>query len=194
MEKGVALSLTYQYGHSIDNASSIGGSGGNTIAQNAQRLDLEYGNSSFDIRQKLTGNFVYEPPFGPNREFFSGGGVWSKVLDGLTVAGNFTLATGSYYTPQYASSVAEVASGGNYTLRPDRVFSQPISTTSFDMSLGRTSTFGGTRSFEARLTASNVLNAVHYSGINTVVNSGTFGQVTGAASQRQLTFQGRYRF
>jgi hypothetical protein len=227
MEKGVALSLTYQYGHSIDNASSIGGSGGNTIAQNAQRLDLEYGNSSFDIRQKLTGNFVYEPPFGPNREFFSGGGVWSKVLDGLSVAGNFTLATGSYYTPQYASSVAEVASGGNYTLRPDRVFSQPVSgprtqgswfntaafaapangygtasrnsiegpgTTSFDMSLGRTSTFGGTRSFEARLTASNVLNAVHYSGINTVVNSGTFGQVTGAASQRQLTFQGRYRF
>jgi hypothetical protein len=33
---------------------------------------------------------------------------------------------------------------------------------------------GGTNSFEARVTASNVFNTVQYSGINTTENSATF--------------------
>ncbi len=44
MQKGISLQATYKYGHSIDNASSIGGVGerrsGVAIAQNDQRLDL----------------------------------------------------------------------------------------------------------------------------------------------------------
>jgi trimeric autotransporter adhesin len=229
MQKGIALGASYQYGHSIDNASSIGGSGGNVIAQNDQRLDLEYGNSSFDVRHKVTGDYVFELPFGPNRAFFNQGGVMPKILDGFSVSGTFTFASGSYYTPSYASTIAQVASGGNYTLRPDRVFSQPISgpgtsalwfnkaafttpsaltgygtasrnsiegpgTVSMNMSLARTQSFGGTKSFEARATANNVFNTVQYSGINTVLNSATFGRVTSVASARQLTVQARYRF
>ena len=68
MQKGISLQATYQYGHSIDNASSIGG-GSQTVAQNDQDLNAEEGNSSFDIRHKLTGNWVFELPFGPNRAF-----------------------------------------------------------------------------------------------------------------------------
>ena len=60
--------------------------------------------------------------------------------------------------------------------------------------LSRTIDFGGTRSFEARVTASNVLNTVQYSGINTTENSATFGEVTSAASMRTLLVQARYRF
>lgn len=229
MQKGIALGASYVYGHSIDNASSIGGSGGNVIAQNDQRLDLEYGNSSFDVRHSVTGNYVFELPFGPNRAFFNQGGVMPKILDGFSVSGTFTFASGSYFTPSYASTIAQVASGGNYTLRPDRVFSQPISgpgssalwfnsaaftaptsssgygtasrnsiegpgTVNVNMSLARTQSFGGTKSFEARATANNVFNTVQYSGINTVLNSATFGRVTSVASARQLTVQARYRF
>ena len=43
--------------------------------QNFQRLDLEEGNSAFDVRQSATGNWVLELPFGPNRAFFNKGGV-----------------------------------------------------------------------------------------------------------------------
>ena len=132
MQKGISLQATYRYGHSIDNASSIGGTGsvngvsGVAIAQNDQRLDLEEGNSAFDKRHEVTGNWVMELPFGPNRAFFSKGGRASKLLDGFSVSGDFDFATGLYYTPQYNSTAAQIAAGGTYTLRPDRVFGTPI--------------------------------------------------------------------
>ena len=126
LQKGVSLQATYQYGHSIDDASSIGGVGNNTIVQNDQRIDLEFGNSTFDVRHRLTGNFLYELPFGPNRSFLSKGGKLSKALDNFGLSGNFTFASGSYTTPQYQNTVAQAAAGNNYTLRPDRVFTQPI--------------------------------------------------------------------
>jgi hypothetical protein len=227
LQKGVSLQATYHYGHSIDNASSIGG-GAPTVAQNDQNLNAEEGNSSFDIRHQLTGNWVLELPFGPNRAFLSKGGFWSRALDGFSLSGDFTFATGTYYTPHYVSTVAETATGSNNSLRPDRVFSQPISgkgtildwfnpaaftappvgqfgtasrgsiegpgKVAADASLSRTVALGDTRSFEARVTATNVFNTVQYAGIDTTLNSQTFGQVTSAASMRQLTVIARYRF
>jgi hypothetical protein len=226
LEKGVSLQATYHYGHSIDNASSIGGTTP-TVAQNDQNLNAEEGNSSFDVRHQVTGNWVLELPFGPNRAFLSKGGAWSKALDGFSLSGDFTFATGTYFTPHYVSTVAETATGSNNSLRPDRVFSQPIrgdgtilnwfnksafaapangfgtasrgsiegpGTVAVDASLSRTVPLGETRSFEARVTATNVFNTVQYSGIDTTLNSQTFGQVTSAAAMRRLTFLARYRF
>ena len=229
LQKGVSLQATYQYGHSIDNASSIGGVGNNTIVQNDQRIDLEFGNSSFDVRHKLNGNFVYELPFGPNRAFLSKGGKLSKALDNFGLSGNFNFASGSYTTPQYQNTVAQAAAGNNFTLRPDRVFSQGIQgagtlrswfnksafttpsattvfgsasrnsielpgTVSFNMSLSKSVPLGELRNFEGRITANNVFNTVQYTGVNAVLNSSTFGQVTGAGQPRKLTFDARYRF
>ena len=226
LEKGVSLQVVYQYSHSIDNASSIGG-GTVSQVQNSARLDLEEGNSSFDVRHKVTGNYVLELPFGPGRAFFNKGGLTSKILDGFGFSGSFTFATGTYFTPQYQNTTAQLASGGTYTLRPDRVFTQPISgpknqnnffntaafaapangygtasrnsiegpgTVSYNAALSRSFSFGGTKSFEARVSAVNAFNTVHYSSIDTTINSATYGQVIGTAQQRQITLLGRYRF
>jgi hypothetical protein len=226
LQKGVSLQATYHYGHSIDNASSIGG-GKPTVAQNDQDLNAEEGNSSFDVRHQVTGNWVLELPFGPNRAYFTKGGFWSKALDGFSLSGDFTFASGTYYTPHYVSTVAETATGSNNSLRPDRVFSQPIAgagtsldwfnkaafvtpangfgtasrgsiegpgIVAVDASLSRTVPLGETRSFEARVTANNVFNTVQYSGIDTTINSQTFGQVTSTAAMRRLTVLARYRF
>ena len=125
LQKGISLQATYQYGHSIDDASSVNGAGNNTVPQNDQRIDLEFGNSTFDVRHRLTGNFVTELPFGQGRLFFKTGRM-SHALDGVFLSGDYTLATGSYATPQYNNSVAQAAAGNNFTLRPDRVFSQAI--------------------------------------------------------------------
>jgi hypothetical protein len=125
LQKGVSLQGTYQYGHSIDNASSIGG-GSATVAQDDNDLNAEEGNSAFDVRHKLTGNWVFELPFGPNRLFLSKGGVWSKVMDGFSLSGDFTFASGTYYTPNYQLTVQETATGSTNSLRPDRVFGEPI--------------------------------------------------------------------
>ncbi|MGA8940081.1 MAG: TonB-dependent receptor [Acidobacteriaceae bacterium] len=225
-QKGVSLGITYTYGHSIDNASSVGG-GSATSVQDYRRLDLEEGNSSFDRRQSASGNWMLELPFGPNRKYFNKGGLWSRVLDGYSLSGSFTLATGSYFTPSYSGSQAEAASGNLFTLRPDRVIGEALKgpgtvgeffnkaafaapaceygtasrdsiegpgTVSVDASLSRVMTFGGTRSFEIRVTADNVFNTVQYSGINTTENSANFGEVTSAATMRTLLVQARYRF
>ncbi len=226
LERGVSLQATYHYGHSIDNASSIGGAQA-VVAQNDQNLNAEEGNSAFDVRHQLTGNWVLELPFGPNRVFLTKGGFWSKTLDGFSLSGDFTFASGTYYTPHYVSTVAETATGANNSLRPDRVFAQAIrgngtvldwfnkaafanpgngfgtasrgsiegpGTVAADASLSRTVALGETRSFEARVTATNVFNTVQYSGIDTTLNSQTFGQVTSAAAMRRLTLLARYRF
>ncbi len=227
MTKGISLAATYQYGHSIDNASSVGGSG-QTVAQNDLNLNAEESNSSFDIRQKVTGNWVFELPFGPNRMFLSRGGFWSKALDGFSLSGDFTFRTGNYFTPQYQLTTQEAATGTGNTLRPNRNFGVPIGgaktlgqwfnpaafttpaagqfgtasrnsiegpgTKVVDASLSRTVQLGDTRSFEARVTAANALNIVSFTGINTTLNSPTFGQVTGASTMRALTVFARYRF
>ncbi|MGC9198022.1 MAG: TonB-dependent receptor [Acidobacteriaceae bacterium] len=123
--KGVSMGVTYTYGHSIDDASSVGGSSPTSV-QDFRKLYLEEGNSSFDIRQSASGQWLLELPFGPNRRFFNQGGFWSHALDGFLLSGTFTFSTGRYFTPSYSGSQAEAASGDLFTLRPDRVFSQPI--------------------------------------------------------------------
>jgi hypothetical protein len=123
--KGVALGATYTYLHSIDNASGVGGAVG-TPVQNFYRLDLEEGNSNFDQRHNLTGNFLYEMPFGPNREFLNKGGAMAKILDGFSVSGSFTFGTGNYFTPTYSGNQAEASSANTFTQRPNRVVGQAI--------------------------------------------------------------------
>jgi hypothetical protein len=226
-QKGIALGVTYTYSHTIDNASGVGGAIG-TPVQNLFDLAAEEGNASFDQRHNLTGNWVTELPFGPNRAFLNKGGVWSKILDGYSLSGTFTFASGLYFTPQYSGNQAEASSGNTFNQRPDRVLGQPLKgpgtvkqffnvaafaapaaglygtasqgsiegpgTVSTNASLSRTVQLGDTRSFEARVTATNVFNTVQYSGINTTENSANFGEVTSAAAMRSLLVQARYRF
>ncbi|WP_446741670.1 carboxypeptidase regulatory-like domain-containing protein [Silvibacterium acidisoli] len=123
MQNGVALGATYTYSHSIDNATSIGGNGGTSagIAQNWQDLKAEESNSSFDVRHKVTGDYVFELPFGPDEHFLNSNNTLSKALNGLSVSGTFTFATGSPLTPTVEAAVADVARGSTGSLRPDRV-------------------------------------------------------------------------
>jgi hypothetical protein len=231
-QKGIALGATYTYGHAIDNASGVGGAVG-TPVQNLFNLAAEEGNSSFDQRHNLTGNWVLELPFGPNRAFLNKGGLGSRLADGFDLSGSFTFASGTYYTPQYSGNSAEALSGNVYQQRPNRVFTQGLKgpgsyqewfntaafaaptvnglttygtaspgsiegpgTVSVNASLSRTVDLGDSRSFEARVTASNVFNTVQYSGISTSLGAtgNGFGQVTSAAAMRSLQVQARYRF
>jgi len=119
------MGATYTYSHTIDNASGVGGAVG-TAVQNFYNLAAEEGNSSFDRRHNLTGTFIIEPPFGPNRKFLNKGGVMAKIFDGYSVSGAFTFGTGNYLTPTYSNNTAEASSANTFTQRPDRVFTQPL--------------------------------------------------------------------
>ncbi len=122
-QKGIAVGATYTYSHAIDDASAVGNGAAHTPMQNFFNLAGEEGNSSLDQRHNLTGNWLAELPFGPNRAFLNKGGKMAKVFDGFSISGTFTFASGTYYTPQFSSSQSEAGSGNTFTQRPDRNYS-----------------------------------------------------------------------
>jgi hypothetical protein len=65
---------------------------------------------------------------------------------------------------------------------------------SLNMSLNKTITIKESRALELRISANNVFNTVHFTSINTVVNSFTFGEVTGTGGMRRVTMTARFRF
>jgi TonB dependent receptor-like, beta-barrel/Carboxypeptidase regulatory-like domain len=119
LSNGVALGATYQYAHAIDDAGSEGGTS-TVVAQNWQDILAEEGNSNFDVRHKISGNYLYELPFGKDKYWFTTGKS-SHILEGFSISGTFTFATGTPLTPSYQATVNDVARGTAGTGRPDRV-------------------------------------------------------------------------
>jgi hypothetical protein len=117
MSKGISFGANYQYSHSIDNAGSVGGTS-TVVAQNWQNLKADEGNSSFDQRHKVSGTYLYELPFGKDK-FWVTSGVGSHILEGFSVSGSFTFASGTPLTPNYQAGVADVTSGTAGTQRPN---------------------------------------------------------------------------
>jgi hypothetical protein len=120
LSSGISMGAYYTYSHSIDDAGSVGGTS-TVVAQNWQNLLAEEGNSSFDLRHQVSGDYLYELPFGKDKEFLSGGGVASKITEGLSVSGTFSFVSGLPLTPTFQASVADVARGTAGTTRANRV-------------------------------------------------------------------------
>jgi hypothetical protein len=120
LQNGIAIGATYTYSHSIDDASEIGG-GTAVVAQLPRNLVGDLGNSSFDQRHVLKGDFTYELPFGPNGKLLNNGNWVSHALAGLQLYGSFNFATGEPLNPYYAAVSAEAGGGVTGSLRPDRV-------------------------------------------------------------------------
>ena len=233
LQHGISMGATYTYSHAIDDASSIGQSTA-VVAQNQQDILAEEGNSSFDIRHQVTGQWLYELPFGPNIRYFTGDSWWGHALSNLSISGTFDFATGVPLSPHYQASSSDVARGSAGSERPNRVpgssltagggslrrwfnvgaFTAPINpvtgapeygnasrnsipgpgTVAVDMSLSKTIHFGGTRSLELRGTANNVFNTVQYGTVDSYIGTPTQGQVTSAASMRQILLLARFRY
>ena len=118
LSSGIALGANYQYSHSIDDAGGLGGAS-TVVAQNWQDLAAEEGNSGIDLRHKVSGTYLYELPFGKDKFWFTGGAA-SHILEGFSMSGTFSFATGTWLTPSYPAAVSDVAHGTAGTLRPNR--------------------------------------------------------------------------
>jgi len=115
MAHGIAVSGTYAYSKSIDDASSIGG-GGTVVAQNPFDIAADRGLSSFDQRHKFTGNWIYDLPFGENHRFAQRGPL-SHILDGWQWSGDFTIGSGLYFTPRVLGNSLDIGRGVSGSLR-----------------------------------------------------------------------------
>src|SRR5207248_249416 len=110
LQHGFSVGGTYTYSKSIDNASTIGG-GAVVVAQNDLDLAAERGLSSFDQRHRFSGEFLYELPFGPNKMWLNHGGPAAAVFGDWQLSGNYTLASGTPFTPRIVNGISDVAQG-----------------------------------------------------------------------------------
>jgi Carboxypeptidase regulatory-like domain/TonB dependent receptor len=109
MSHGLLFNVAYTYSHSIDEGSTwhsgattaSGGSGGDGYSTDQSLPGLDRGNSVFDIRQRLTLNYVYELP-GKNLHGFEG-----AVLGGWKYSGIWAMQTGAHWAP-YTSKAANL--------------------------------------------------------------------------------------
>jgi len=117
MAKGLSVGGTYTFAKSIDNASSIGGTAV-VVAQNDLNLAAERGLSSFDVRQRLTGDWVYEFPLGTGKRWLDSG-VIAHIIGDWNWSGDFTIQSGTPWTAQVVGNISDVNRGTNGTLRAD---------------------------------------------------------------------------
>ncbi len=103
MAHGLQLQAAYTWSHTLDNASDPLDPAGDatllsnrSLPRNSFDLNAEYGNSDFDVRQRLSINFVYEPNLGKGRGHLNSGLV-GKVMEGWELTGITTFQTGVPY-------------------------------------------------------------------------------------------------
>jgi hypothetical protein len=124
LQKGVSMGVSYQYGHAIDDASSVNGSGG-SVVQDWQDLAAQEGHSVLDFRHQVSGNYVFELPFGEGR-LWATSGVPSHILEGFSVSGTFNFATGGWVSPGFEPTAQGVECGNSQALRPNLVPGQSV--------------------------------------------------------------------
>jgi hypothetical protein len=124
MAGGFSIGGTYTWAKSIDNASSIGG-GATVVAQNDLNLAAERGLSSFDVRQRLSLDSVYQLPFGQDKLWLNRGGWAASLFGDWQLSDTINWNTGTPFTAQVLGTFSEIASGVNGTLRADAT-GQPV--------------------------------------------------------------------
>jgi len=117
LSKGISVGANYQYGHAIDDATSVNGSGG-SLVQDWQNPAAEEGHSVLDIRHQVSGTYLFELPFGPDK-FWVTSGVGSHILEGFSISGSFNFATGSWLSPGFEPTAQSVECGNSSASRPD---------------------------------------------------------------------------
>jgi hypothetical protein len=105
---GFSMSGQYVFSKSIDDAASVGGAG-NIVAQNYLDLKAERGLSTFDVRNKLLINHIYQLPFGEQRRWLTKAGTARRILGDWQLSGVTTIHSGSPYTAQILGNLSDRA-------------------------------------------------------------------------------------
>jgi len=95
---GLTMDVNYTLSHSLDNASGLQGAlqfANASFIENPLRPDSYYGNSSFDVRQNINADAVWQLPFGKGQPLLSNSGKLAQaVLGGWQLSGIFRWNTG----------------------------------------------------------------------------------------------------
>ena len=119
LSQGVQMDFNYTYSHSLDNFSGVANSVGNPFA-NAQsvlcdvtNLSVCKGNSEFDVTHQITGDVIYDLPFGRGRSFARNSPRWvDEVIGGWQISSVYTWRTGFAFPVQDGVSTVTFGATG----------------------------------------------------------------------------------
>jgi hypothetical protein len=114
MSHGLKFDFNYTYSHSIDNVSAvanfIAGSQGYGFLCDARNNRVCRGNSDFDVTHTITGDFIYQLPFGRKRAFAATAPMWvDEVIGGWDISGLPAWNSGTALNTSTAAYVAGYA-------------------------------------------------------------------------------------
>ena len=90
LSQNVQGQVSYTWSHTLDNSTGVlNGLGdqrtGRTGPINPLNIDQDWGNSSLDVRQLLSGSAIIDLPFGKGQRFLNQGGAIDKIFGGFQV-------------------------------------------------------------------------------------------------------------
>ena len=201
MRRGLTAHINYTWAHGLDNDS---GQGFGTVPSMSSTLD--YGNSSFDVRQRAVATLFYELPFGRNstgvrRIAFQGwqanlAGVWSTglpftVLNASDVSNtnpgasaadrSNQLGPGKLAHPSVSKyfnvdAFAAQAPGTLGNERSNQLYGP--STRHLDASLFKNFSLHNERNVQFRTEIFNLTNTANFASPSAVLGGGNFGHLT----------------
>ena len=104
LSNGLDLRVVYTFAKSLDDGDSLNASGASNapgLAEDARHLALDRGPSTFDIRNALSVNSLYQLPFGTGRQSLAHPGrVAGLLLNEWALSGIYTFQTGYPFNPE----------------------------------------------------------------------------------------------
>jgi len=223
LRNGLMASIQYTLAKATDNATAFAGVNlsGAAIAQDWRNLDAELAPSNFDQRHQINAQFQYTTGMGVTGGALLDG-VKGKLFKGWTVTGNVITGSGLPITPIFLSQVPGSGVTGSLrpmltgvsTDAPDGYYLNPAAYAlpaagqfgnagrnsvrgpmPFTFNAGVTRTFQMTErlSVDWRIDATNVINRLTYTGVNTLFGP-QFGLPAAANTPRKLQTTIRMRF
>ena len=126
--KGLALQGSYTWSKSLDNGDTLNGSAASNapgLVMDPGDLGMDWGLSTFDVRNAAAINGSYELPFGHGENFLSGlSGAGNVLVSGWSLNSILTMQSGFPFTPQLSFN----PSNNGDTRNPDRPSLNPAFT------------------------------------------------------------------
>jgi hypothetical protein len=118
MSHGYNLLATYTWSHSLDDAPTPLGTTGDAGYRQSTLVPirLDYSNTGYDTRQRLTFNALYDLPFGAGRKFVNQGGVANAIIGGWSTNATFVAQSGNPFSV-YPTGITSPNNGGTRAIK-----------------------------------------------------------------------------
>ncbi|WP_158747996.1 carboxypeptidase regulatory-like domain-containing protein [Acidobacterium sp. S8] len=122
-QNGLSVQAAYTYSHSLDNApEELETNSGD--APNGRNPGAWYGNSDFDIRNRVAVSYVYELPFGHGKPMLNSGPM-AWIFGDFHTSGVYTFYSGHPFTVNAGSTLASALDPYGYAVATPFLIGKP---------------------------------------------------------------------